>query len=229
MLQRIDETIKFPYECLVVVDSKYDSTIKKLTHLKLKKGELKVLINTKSKGFSNAIKLGFSNSSSDILLITMADGSDDPNTIPLLVSLVERGIAVACASRYTYGGQQIGAPFLKSFLSKMAGKSFKFFTGSGTTDCTNNYKAFSKDFISNIDISASTGFEIGMELVAKARRSNLPIAETPTVWIERQYGKSKFDVSKQIKPYLKWYLYGVGLLRKLPQNIERNTFTENRS
>ena len=40
----------------------------------------------------------------------MADGSDDPRQIDPLARLVERGVVVAAASRYSPGGQQVGGP-----------------------------------------------------------------------------------------------------------------------
>ena len=53
----------------------------------------------------------------------MADGSDDPEQIVDLCNLVDRGVVIAAASRYMSGGQQIGAPQLKSLLSRLAGLS----------------------------------------------------------------------------------------------------------
>ena len=53
----------------------------------------------------------------------MADGSDDAEQIDELCKLVERGVVIAAASRYMSGGQQIGGPFLKTQLSRLAGLS----------------------------------------------------------------------------------------------------------
>jgi dolichol-phosphate mannosyltransferase len=148
---------------------------------------------------------------SPIVVVTMADGSDDPTSILSLVLLVEKGVTIACASRYIVNGQQIGAPFVKGLLSKMAGRTFHLLTGIGTRDCTNNFKAYSKKFLDDVEISAGTGFEIGMELIAKAQRKGSLVAEVPTIWIERSYGKSNFKVMKQIRYYLKWFIYGIGI------------------
>ena len=195
------------------MDNLDDKTIAHLDNLKLVNGEVKVLLNLGNPGFSNAIKFGLKNASSPVVVVSMADGSDDPSTILALVRLVERGVAVACASRYMAGGQQVGAPRLKGFLSKQAGKTFRFLTRVGTRDCTNNFKAYSSQFIADIEIKSTIGFEIGMELIAKAHRNNLPIAEIPTIWIERTFGKSNFLVRKQLVSYLKWFLYGIGIGR----------------
>ena len=47
----------------------------------------------------------------------MADGCDDPRQIDDLARLVDRGVAVAAASRYMPGGQQVGGPLLKGVLA----------------------------------------------------------------------------------------------------------------
>ena len=48
-----------------------------------------------------------------VVVVTMADGSDDPRQIDDLARLVERGVVVAAASRYMPGGQQVGGPVVQ--------------------------------------------------------------------------------------------------------------------
>jgi hypothetical protein len=48
-------------------------------------------------------------------------------------------------------------------------------------------------------------------LVAKARRLGLPVAELPTIWLDRADGTSNFKVKAWIPRYLHWYLYALGL------------------
>ena len=73
----------------------------------------------------------------------MADGCDDSRQIDDLARLVERGVAVAAASRYMAGGQQVGGPLVKGMLSRTAGRSLRLFARLGTRDATNSFKAYS--------------------------------------------------------------------------------------
>jgi len=57
-----------------------------------------------------------------------------------------------------------------------------------------------------VGVDSTQGFEMGLELVAKARRARLPVAEVPTIWLERTAGTSQFRVWKWIPRYLRWYL-----------------------
>jgi hypothetical protein len=140
----------------------------------------------------------------------MADGSDDAEQIDELCKLVERGVVIAAASRYMSGGQQIDGPFVKSQLSRLAGLSLFWFARVGTRDATNSFKAYSVEFVRDVDIDSDTGFEIGIELVSKARRLRRPVAEIPTIWLERAQGTSNFKVAKWIPRYLKWYRFAFG-------------------
>jgi hypothetical protein len=140
----------------------------------------------------------------------MADGSDDAEQIDGLAKLVERGVVVAAASRYTSGGQQIGGPSLKSSLSRMAGLSLYWLARVGTRDATNSFKAYSTDFVRRVGIQSDAGFEVGIELVAKARRLRLPVAELPTIWLERGHGQSNFKVMRWLPLYLRWYGFAFG-------------------
>ena len=71
---------------------------------------------------------------------------------------------------------------------------FFFFRRVGTHDATNSFKAYNREFLEQVGIESKHGFEMAIELVAKAKRRKLPIAELPTIWLERSVGKSNFKL-----------------------------------
>ena len=208
VVNRIMEIVNFNFECIIVVDKEDDSTILSIQELGLP--NIRVVINSNDPGPAGAIKFGIQESKCNVVVVTMADGSDDPKAIPDLVRLVERGVVIAAASRYMPGGQQIGAPILKSFLSRFAGMTLWLFRRVGTRDATNSFKAYNKKFIEEVGIDSKFGFEIALELVAKAKRHNQPVAEVPTIWLERNIGNSNFKLWNWLPRYIKWYLYAFG-------------------
>jgi dolichol-phosphate mannosyltransferase len=215
VLKRLQVSLDLNVEFLIVVDSENDTTVNYVREFDNGRDLFRVIINDQGRGPAYAIRTGINNASSEIIVVTMADGSDDPKCIGPLISLVERGVAIACASRYMPGGQQIGAPFLKSHLSKFAGKSLKIFTRVGTSDATNSFKAYSLDFIKKVEIESKSGFEMGIELVAKAIRHHDLVAEVPTIWIERDRRNSNFKMKSWIPKYLRWYFYALMPKRKI--------------
>jgi len=84
------------------------------------------------------------------------------------------------------------------------------FTHIGTRDPTNSFKAYATEFVHAVGIDSRGGFEIGIELTAKAKRLRMPVAEIPTIWLDRQAGMSNFKVAKWIPGYLRWYRFAFG-------------------
>ena len=192
-------------DVIVVVDFESDSTVNFFNDIKEIPRTYKILIQSYGAGPANAIRFGIDHAKTECVVVMMADGSDDVRAISELSSLVGRGVAIACASRYMSGGQQIGGPRFKKFLSRSAGKLLYSLAGVGTHDPTNSFKAYSKDFLSQVEIETRSGFEIGIELVSKAHRLGLPIAEIPTIWLDRTDGHSKFLLAKWAPKYLPWF------------------------
>jgi glycosyltransferase involved in cell wall biosynthesis len=214
-LDRIVEAVTSDFELLVVVDAESDSTIPVIATYPDKR--VRAVVQMYGRGPANAIRFGIDSAAAPTTVVTMADGCDDPQQIDDLVRLVERGVVVAAASRYMAGGQQVGGPRFKAFLSRTAGRSLYWFAGVGTRDATNSYKAYNTDFVRRVGIDSRDGFEIGLELAAKARRHRQPVAEVPTIWLDRTFGQSNFKMSKWIPKYLRWYFYAYGGAKPMPE------------
>ena len=210
VLDRIFEAVRLPCEVLVVVDAPEDTTVPVVDEYSLKEPRLRCVVNTYGRGPANAIRYGIDAAAAPVAVVTMADGCDDPRQIDDLARLVDRGVAVAAASRYMPGGQQVGGPGLKGMMSKSAGRSLRLLAHIGTRDATNSFKAYSTEFVRSVGIDSRDGFELGIELTAKARRMRLPVAEIPTIWLDRQAGVSNFRVAKWIPGYLRWYRFAFG-------------------
>jgi len=213
-LDRVTTTVTLPFELLVVVDSPDDTTLPAVAHASDTDPRIRGVVNTYGRGPAQAIRYGFDTASAPTVVVTMADGSDDPRQIDALTELVERGVVVAAGSRYMAGGQQIGGPRFKRVLSRMAGTSLHLFANIGTRDATNSFKAYNAEFVRTVTIQSRDGFEIGLELTAKARRGRQPVAELPTIWLDRTEGASNFQLTKWIPKYLRWYFFAFG--RPLP-------------
>jgi glycosyltransferase involved in cell wall biosynthesis len=221
VLDRMFESVRLSSEVLVVVDSEDDTTVPVVVEYAQKEPRLRYLVNTYGRGPANAIRFGIDSSAAPVAVVTMADGCDDPRQIDDLARLVERGVAVASASRYMAGGQQVGGPYLKGFLSRLAGRSLQLLAHTGTRDATNSFKAYSTEFVRQVGIDSRDGFEIGIELTAKAKRMRLPVAEIPTIWLDRQAGVSNFKVARWIPKYLRWYRFAFGSRLTAQQVRER--------
>jgi dolichol-phosphate mannosyltransferase len=210
VLDRIFDAVQSECEILVVVDFEEDLTVPVLRAYGELEPRLKTVVSSYGRGPANAIRYGIDQVTNPVVVVTMADGSDDPRQIDDLARLVERGVVVAAASRYTASGQQVGGPLIKGWLSRTAGTSLALLARVGTRDATNSFKAYSTDFIREVGIDSRSGFEIGLELTAKARRLRRPVAEVPTIWLDRTSGESNFQLAEWIPRYLRWYRFAFG-------------------
>ena len=217
VLDRIFDAVQSECEILVVVDFAQDTTVPVLQAYGEHEPRLKAVVSTYGRGPANAIRYGIDQVANPVIVVTMADGSDDPRQIDALARLVERGVVVAAASRYCASGQQVGGPLGKSLLSRTAGTSLGLLARVGTRDATNSFKAYSTEFIREVGIDSRSGFEIGLELTAKARRLRRPVAEVPTIWLDRTDGQSNFKLAEWIPRYLRWYRFAFGRRLTLEQ------------
>ena len=209
-LDRIFEGVSLPCEVLMVHDAPDDSTVPYLQKYSAEEPRLVPLLNTYGPGPARAIRFGIDHASADVVVVTMADGSHDPQQIDQLTRLVERGVVIAAASRYARSGQQVGGPWPKRILSRLAGLTLRWFARVGTRDATNSFKAYSAEFIRTAGVDSDAGFEMGLEMVAKARRLRLPVAEVPTIWLDRSFGVSNFAIRAWAPRYLRWYFFAFG-------------------
>jgi dolichol-phosphate mannosyltransferase len=219
-LDRLFEAVTLPCEVLLVVDDEADPTRPCITAYAQGEPRLQVLMNAHGDGPANAMRSGIDQAKADVLVTTMADGSDDPQHIDQLARLVERGVVVASASRWTRGGQKVGGGLLKGLLSRVAGLSLHYLAHVGTRDATNCFKAYSTQFLKDVGVESDTGFTLGIEQVAKARRCRLPVAEIPTIWLDRMSGSSKFQLGPWLPAYLGWWLFAFGP-RLSPERVRR--------
>lgn len=207
VLKDIDLSVTEPTIVYLVADTTSDPTI---PAAKLAADGLptpvRFVIQNGAKGPAAAIKLGIDSSREKFVIFMTADDSDDAKDIPLLISALREGASMVCASRYAKGGQHIGGPKLKHFLSWLAGRIVRYIKRLNTCDPTNLYKAVTREFLDGIKIESKYGFTLGLELLGKANVASYPIVEIPTVWNERTVGASSFKTLKWLPTYIYWFL-----------------------
>jgi hypothetical protein len=170
----------------------------------------------------NAIRTGFDQAEGPMLLVVMADLADDLVAVPKMLECMRQGADLVCGSRYMKGGRQIGGPWLKRSLSRLAGVSLHYLAGIPTRDVTNSFKLYHKTLLDRLTIESTGGFEIGMEIVVKTFAMGGRIDEVPSVWTERSAGQSRFRLWKWLPNYLRWYRYAI-LARFLPVHDMNDT------
>ena len=211
LLENMATSIQTAFSVVMVYDSEGDSTIPAVKGMMDKLPfKVELVRNMFGKGALNAIKTGLNSAHGDALLVTMADNSDDLHDVDSMYQKFLQGYDVVCGSRYVQGGQQIGGPRLKKFLSRLAGVSLHWLIGIPTHDVTNSFKMYSRKLIESVvPLESEGGFEIGMELTVKAYRRGFQVTEVPTKWTDRANGQSNFHLWSWLPKYISWYIYAL--------------------
>lgn len=208
LLAEVERHMPLPFMLYVVYDFDGDTTVPVARKLAASRPYLKLVKNTLGRGVVNALRAGFAVVGNGPALVIMADLSDDLRIVPRMLELYRQGYRVVCPSRYMRGGRQLGGPFVKRLMSWAAGMSLSLL-GFPTHDATNNFRLYDAGLVNELGIESQGGFELALELTAKAFARGVPIAEVPTTWRDRTAGESRFQLRKWLPHYLKWYGYAL--------------------
>jgi glycosyltransferase involved in cell wall biosynthesis len=209
-LAELYEKVASPKRVLVVYDFDEDDTLPVVRELLGRYPGLELVRNRLGKGVLNAIRAGLAATSSEVVVITMADLSDDLAVVDEMVRLIrDEGYDVVCASRYMPGGRQIGGPLVKGLMSRTAGLTLHWLSGLPTHDATNNFRAYRRSLLLETEIESEGGFELALEITAKAFAAGRRITEVPATWRDRTAGESRFKILAWTPHYLRWYVHAV--------------------
>src|SRR3954468_24228263 len=100
------------YELLICYDLDEDTTLPALAALPpgAKPSNVRLVKNTLGRGVRYAIDTGMRAANAPVVVVMMADLSDEFETVDEMVRRAEAGADVVTGSRYMPGGRQIGGP-----------------------------------------------------------------------------------------------------------------------
>lgn len=208
-LYKIESKVGTPHNILIIYDFDEDNTIPVVRDLMGKNKNIYLVKNKYGEGALNAIRTGFESIDEGVILVVMADLSDDLGKVDEMFKNINDGYDIVCGSRYMKGGRQTGGPRTKKLLSKLAGVSLYYLIGIPIHDVTNSFKMYTKRVLDDIRIESNGGFELGMEIVIKAFFRGCKITEVPSIWSERGVGESRFRLWKWLPKYMKWYWFAI--------------------
>jgi dolichol-phosphate mannosyltransferase len=209
-LEEIYQHVPLAKRVLIVYDFDEDNTVPVVRELAPRYPGVELIRNTLGRGVVNAVRAGITATTAEVVIITMADLSDDLRIVPRMVELIhDEGYDIVCASRYVKGGQQIGGPPLKGLMSRIAGVSLYWLAGLPTHDATNAFRAYRRSVLAEFPIESRGGFAYSLEITAKAYAAGRRITEVPSTWRDRSAGTSQFRIRAWLPHYLRWYLYAL--------------------
>ncbi len=108
IIERIEDSLDLEHELVIVNDHSQDRTRQLAEELAAKYHNVRLIDNNLDKGFANAIKTGFANVRTNIVIPVMGDFCDDLDTIKKMLAKINDGYDIVCGCRYIKVGARMG-------------------------------------------------------------------------------------------------------------------------
>ena len=104
-LSEIESKVKTSHRIFIIYDFDEDNTIPVVNNLMQEYNNIVLLKNKYGSGVLNAIKSGFESIVDGVILVVMADLSDDLDKVDKMFKKINEGYDIVCGSRYMKGGK----------------------------------------------------------------------------------------------------------------------------
>ncbi|MEZ0342192.1 polyprenol monophosphomannose synthase [Mycobacterium sp. pV006] len=143
-------------------------------------------------GFAWGLKRGYT-----VLVEMDADGSHAPEQLHRLLREIDNGADLVIGSRYVPGGEVRNWPRRRLVLSRTANGYSRILLGVDIHDITAGYRAYRREVLEKIDLSAvdSKGYGFQVDLTWRTINAGFTVVEVPITFTEREHGESKMDGS----------------------------------
>lgn len=195
------------HEILVVNDNSQDRTEPVLVDLRSEIPTLRHINNAPPNGFGFAVRAGLAAFKGDAVAIVMADASDRPEDLVTYYRKIEDGYDCAFGSRFIPGAEVVDYPWLKLVMNRLANFFIRTLFWMSYNDVTNAFKMYRRTVIAGIQPLLAYHFNLTVELPLKAIVRGYTYSVTPTSWLNRTEGVSKFKIKEMGSRYLFIVLY----------------------
>jgi glycosyltransferase involved in cell wall biosynthesis len=147
------------------------------------------ILQQKSRGKGEALRIGFEAATGDIIVSIDADGSTRPEEIHSFVEALMGGADYVKGSRYMPGGGSTDLTALRRLGNHGLTFAVRVVHRAKFSDLCYGFNAFWADVLPILELK-SDGFEIETEMNLRAHVTGLRIHEVPSVEAARIYGAS---------------------------------------
>ena len=173
------------HEVIVVDGRSSDNTV--AVARALRPGVRVVIERRKGKGI--ALRSGFAAATGDVIVMLDADGSMDPQEIPVFVGALLSGADFVKGSRFLQGGGTADMTSLRRLGNLFFTLLVRGLFRGRYSDLCYGYSAFWSWVVPQLHLSGS-GFEIETQMNIRALQIDLRVMEVPSFEAERVFGAS---------------------------------------
>jgi glycosyltransferase involved in cell wall biosynthesis len=189
------EPLEQSYEIIIVDDGSTDRSFELLRGLHAQDKRLKVIRFRRNFGQTAAFAAGFEYAQGQVVVTMDADLQNDPADIPKLLEKLEEGYDVVSGWRVE---RWKSAWLTRRLPSVVANRLISETTGVHLHDYGCSLKAYRSEVVKNINLYG----ELHRFIPAMASWMGVSVAEIPVHYRSRQFGRSKYGLSRTIKVIL---------------------------
>jgi glycosyltransferase involved in cell wall biosynthesis len=148
------------------------------------------VVHQPEKGYGNAYLKGFSEARGRYIVMGDSDATYDFSKLDELIARLDEGYDYVLGSRFAGTIQKGAMPWLHRYIGNpVLTGILNLFFGLKSSDAHSGMRAFTREAFERMELQCE-GMEFASEIVIKAARSKLKVAEVPIVYHPRQ-GESK--------------------------------------
>ena len=177
----------YVHEVILVDDHSTDETA---TVARSLLPSIRVVPTAQGRGKGAALQTGFAAATGDLIVTFDADGSSDPNEIPIFVAPLLAGADYAKGSRFVHGGGTSDMPWHRVAGNAVFVRLVRALYGGHFTDLCYGYNALRKSAVPVLALDGD-GFEIETMMNLRALQRQLTIVEVPSFEAARVHGTGR--------------------------------------
>jgi glycosyltransferase involved in cell wall biosynthesis len=190
---RVLQSLGVSYEVVVIDDGSHDGTPELLAELGKRHPQLRLLRLRRNYGKSTALQTGFDHARGDRIVLMDADGQDQPEEIPKLLSALDGGLDLATGRRVRRNDR-----FVKRHSSRLYNRVTSTVTGVPGRDFNCGLKAMRRDVVNPIVLYG----ELHRYIPVLAEWNGFKTGEVDVDHAPRLHGASKFGRARFWRGFL---------------------------
>ncbi len=191
-----------PHEIIVVNDNSTDQTESVVRDYMDRFDNVRTVNRTSPGGFGRAIRSGIDAVTGEVVVICMADLSDDPQDVVAYYRKIDEGYDCVFGSRFIDGSTVENYPVVKLFVNRVVNTCIRLVFRTRFNDLTNAFKAYRTSVLHDCGPFRASHFNITLELSLSALIRNYNIAQIPISWQGRTWGSSNLRLREMGRRYL---------------------------
>jgi len=153
-------------------------------------------------GFGRAIRSGLDAVCGDVVVICMADLSDDPHDVVAYYQKICEGYDCVFGSRFIKGSHVENYPRLKLVVNRIVNTGIRLLFRTRFNDLSNAFKAYRTTVLQECGPFRSSHFNVTLEVSLSALIRDYNSCQIPIRWYGRTWGASNLRMREMGRRYL---------------------------